>query len=311
MTSYILSQTCALTRSLATKSGFFQRNMNYAIDFQRVFFQKPVALALRTVPCRIRSPVGDQASAQSQTLENDSDWIKISEFIRATSPRVIDDAQRALRREPWRGEGIAAEAFEDGCVSCIASVEIAFTSPEAGDDVRAVLAALASPTGRPVGSQPSSADSITLGATTLALAPMRGMASTAARLASGGPIARFASLSFAAPDHPPPADASGSGLQDALRARGIRFAPAENGSGGGGTAIVGDTGAVTIAATADGLRGPGLARDLRALLSTGTAAFAPATLSIGCRINMRLLPWWEVCAGGAAAQRRITPLHHA
>eukprot|EP00291_Cryptomonas_curvata_P002709 CAMPEP_0172188112 /NCGR_PEP_ID=MMETSP1050-20130122/21724_1 /TAXON_ID=233186 /ORGANISM="Cryptomonas curvata, Strain CCAP979/52" /LENGTH=133 /DNA_ID=CAMNT_0012862533 /DNA_START=75 /DNA_END=473 /DNA_ORIENTATION=+ len=132
------------------------------------------------MPKRIRKAVGDQAvSFKQDDGEKDSDWIKINEVIRRINPRVLDDANRALIREPWRGEGTVQDSFDSPCVSSVSDIGVVTSSPDALRSTRAVLAALAA-------EPPSDADppAVSFGGTTIRLQVLPGwLGGTAAWLA--------------------------------------------------------------------------------------------------------------------------------
>eukprot|EP00961_Rhodomonas_salina_P023994 322391-Rhodomonas_salina.1 len=94
---------------------------------------------------RIRPAVGDQRGGltESSTKENDSDWIKIQQYVTTLNPRILGEAQDALNRKKWKGEGVAQQAFETSCVSDMAALSVMCSSEDVVASVAHALSAMA------------------------------------------------------------------------------------------------------------------------------------------------------------------------
>lgn len=101
---------------------------------------------------RIMPAVGDQAMQRSTSQEKDDDWIKIDKYVAGLNPNIIKEANSALKREKWRGEGVQQSVFEKPCMSSVGAMTIACTSPNMSARVQYLLAALCgSARGHPAG----------------------------------------------------------------------------------------------------------------------------------------------------------------
>ena len=91
---------------------------------------------------RIMPAVGDQAQARTTSPDKDDDWIKVDQYVAGLNPNILQEANTALKREKWRGEGVQQAVFAQPCVQAVGSVTVSCSSAPMAARVQRLLAAL-------------------------------------------------------------------------------------------------------------------------------------------------------------------------
>ncbi len=91
---------------------------------------------------RIMPAVGDQAQARTTSPDKDDDWIKVDQYVAGLNPSILKEANTALKREKWRGEGVQQAVFAKPCVQAVGSVTVSCSSAPMAARVQRLLAAL-------------------------------------------------------------------------------------------------------------------------------------------------------------------------
>jgi hypothetical protein len=127
----------SITGLMRAASRAAQRALSYRRSVLQVMGRNGHAATSRIMPA-----VGDQATQRSTAQENDDDWIKIDKYVAGLNPNIIKEANTALKRDKWRGEGVQQAVFEQPCMASVGAMTIACTSPKMSARVQHLLAAL-------------------------------------------------------------------------------------------------------------------------------------------------------------------------